>query len=124
MATLIVTKGEGEGNFYPLGTRTSVIGRDDGVPIQIVDPHVSRKHAQVRYNEETDLYYALDMKSRHGTFVNGTRIYDEEVPLSNNDVLDVGGVTLLFTTQDVKDRQGALAYRKQVGERYRGTLKE
>jgi pSer/pThr/pTyr-binding forkhead associated (FHA) protein len=123
MATLIVTSGRGSGKHYPLGTRTNVVGRDEGVLIQVLDQHVSRKHLQIRYNKETDLYYASDMKSRHGTFVNGNRIY-EEMPLSDNDMIDVGGATLLFTRRDFVDDEGALAYFRKAGERVRGTLME
>ena len=65
---------------------------------------------------------ALDMKSRHGVFINGNRI--QEVPLADNDRIDLGNITLLFTTQDFTDRASALAHQKKVGERVRGTLLE
>lgn len=123
MASLIVTSGADAGKFYPLGVRTNVIGRDEGVLIQILDEHVSRKHVQIRFNKETDLYYASDLKSRHGTYVNGNRIYDE-VPLSENDLIDIGGTTLQFTRKEFADREGALAHYRQTGQRIRGTLVE
>src|SRR5687768_2719817 len=123
MASIIVTSGSAVGNFYPLGHRTNVIGRDEAVPIQIIDEHVSRKHLQIRYDKERDQYLALDMKSRHGVFINGNRIQNE-VPLMDNDKIDVGNVTLLFTTTDITDRASALAYYKKVGERVKGTLLE
>ncbi len=66
MASIIVTSGGAIGNFDPLGHRTNVIGRDEAVPIQIIDEHVSRKHLQIRYDKEKDQYLALDMKSLHG----------------------------------------------------------
>mgnify|MGYP006139394623 CR=1 FL=1 len=44
---------------------------DEGVPVQILDPHVSRKHFQILFKPETGLYYVLDMRSRHGTLVGG-----------------------------------------------------
>lgn len=123
MATLIITSGPDAGRFYPLGHRTNVIGRDEGLLVQIIDQHVSRKHLQVRYSKETDLHYASDLKSRHGTFVNGQRIY-EEVPLCENDLIDIGGTTLQFTRKDFEDREGALAHFRQTGQRVRGTLME
>ena len=123
MASIIVTSGSGAGNFYPLGHRTNVIGRDEALPIQIIDEHVSRKHLQIRYEKETDQYLALDMKSRHGVFINGNRI-QHEVPLMDDDKIDLGNVTLLFTVKDFADRASALAYHKKVGERFRGTLLE
>jgi two-component system cell cycle response regulator len=121
MASLIVISGEKTGDHYPLGRRTNVIGRDEGVLIQIIDEHISRKHLQIRYEKEKDQYLALDMKSRHGVFINGNRIHEER-PLQNNDKIDVGDTTLLFTTADFPDRHSALAYHRQVGQRGRGTL--
>lgn len=116
MATLIVTSGDGVESYYPLGRRTTVVGRDERVPVQLLDPHVSRKHFQILYKPETDLYYALDMKSRHGTIVNGTRL-ERETPLPDHSVIVAGGTTLLFTHQDFPDHASALAYRKKAGQR-------
>ena len=121
MASLIVASGVGIGNYYPLGHRTNVIGRDEAVPIQITDQHVSRKHLQIRYDKAKDQYLALDMKSRHGVFINGRRI-QHEMPLADEDKIGLGDVTLLFTTKDFTDRASALAYHKKLGERARGTL--
>jgi pSer/pThr/pTyr-binding forkhead associated (FHA) protein len=118
MASLIVTSGPGVDSYYPLGKRTTVVGRDEGVPFQVLDPHVSRKHFQILFKPETELYYVLDMRSRHGTLVNGERVgCDRERPLCNHDVITAGGTTILFTTKDFPDRQSALAYRKKPGER-------
>lgn len=123
MATLIVMSGPGVDNYYPLGRRTTVVGRDEGVLVQILDPHVSRKHFQILYKPETELYYVLDMRSRHGTLVGGERVSaDHEKPLCNNDIITAGGTTILFTTRDFPDARSALAYRKQVGQREETTL--
>ena len=121
MASLIVTGGPATDSYYPLGRRTMVVGRDEGVPVQLLDPHVSRKHFQIIYRETTELFYLLDMKSRHGTLVNGKRV-DGETPLCNDDVIVVGGTTLLFTTRDFPDKQSALKYWKKPGEREETTL--
>ena len=123
MASLIVTSGPGVDSYYPLGKRTTVVGRDEGVPCQVLDPHVSRKHFQILFKPETELYYVLDMRSRHGTLVNGERVScDRERSLCNNDLITAGGTTILFTTKDFPDRQSALAYRKQAGQREEQTL--
>ena len=123
MATLIVTSGPGVDSYYPLGRRTTVVGRDEGVPVQILDAHVSRKHFQILFKADTELYYVLDMRSRHGTLVSGERVTcDKEKPLCNNDVITAGGTTILFTTRDFPDARSALAYRKQVGQREETTL--
>lgn len=121
MATIIVTSGPGKGSSYPLGHRSTVIGRDEGLLIQILDEHVSRKHMRIRFEKETSQYLAQDMESRHGTFINGRKI-SSEIPLADNDLIDIGGVTLLFTMEDFADPEAALNHWRKVGERIRGTM--
>jgi pSer/pThr/pTyr-binding forkhead associated (FHA) protein len=121
MDSIIILSGSDAGNYYPLGHRTNVIGRDEGASIQLLDEHVSRKHLQIRYEKEKDQYVALDMDSSHGVLVNGNRI-GQDVALKDEDQITLGQSTLLFTTQDFPDRQSALAYHKKVGQRARGTL--
>ncbi len=123
MACLIIASGPEAGKFYPLGTRTNVIGRDEGVAIQLIDPHISRKHVQIRFDKETGEYRVLDMKSRHGVFINSVRLQADAV-LKDNDLLDVGGITLMFTLHDFADREGALAHYKKTGERFRQTMSQ
>ena len=123
MASLIVASGQNEGDYYPLGQRTSVIGRDEAVPIQIIDQYISRKHMQIRFEKAQGGYYALDMRSKHGVFINKRRI-SEETALSDGDEIDIGGVTLLFTEKDFDDRQSAMSHYKKVGERSRMTRME
>ena len=53
MASLIVMSGPGVDTFYPLGRRTTVVGRDEGISFQILDPHVSRKHFQILFKPDT-----------------------------------------------------------------------
>ena len=121
MASIIVITGPQEGDYYPLGHRTNVIGRDEAVPIQIIDEHVSRKHMQIRYEKSEELYYALDMKSKHSVFINGRKV-NEETVLSDGDRIRIGDTTLLFTLEDFTDRESALSHYKKVGEKQRGTL--
>ena len=52
MASLIVSSGKQEGDYYPLGRRTNVIGRDEALFIQILDHMVSRKHLQIRFDPD------------------------------------------------------------------------
>ncbi len=120
MASLIVISGANEGDYYPLGQRTNVIGRDQAVPIQIVDEHVSRKHMQIRFERAGERYYAVDMKSKHGVFLNGRRISEEAV-LNDGDQILIGETTMLFTLEDFDDRESALSHFKKAGERIRVT---
>ncbi|MBN1806871.1 MAG: FHA domain-containing protein [Sedimentisphaerales bacterium] len=121
MASIIIISGPKKGDYYPLGQRTNVIGRDEALPIQILDEHVSRKHMQIHFDKGKGRYFALDMKSKHGVFINGNKIEDETA-LADNDHIHIGQTDLLFTEQDFKDRESALTHFKKVGERIRPTV--
>jgi len=116
MASLIVTTGKQEGHFYPLGHRTNVIGRDEALSIQILDKMISRKHMQIRYDQKTERYYAFDMKSSNGIYINNAKVMDEVV-LSDGDVIALGMTHLLFTDKDFDSKDSALQHYKKVGER-------
>lgn len=123
MASIIVTSGEQEGEFLPLGRRTSVIGRAENLPLQLLDDLVSRKHLRIKFDEETGGHLAEDMDSRHGVFINRSRI-SRPIPLSEGDQVLVGQTMLLFTKEDFEDRESALSHYKKVGERSRTTRLE
>jgi len=120
MACVIVTNGTKKGDFYRLGQRTNVIGRDETLPIQILDKHVSRKHMELRFDKDHWCYSVLDMSSKHGVLINGIRI-DKETFLNDDDCITIGDTTLLFTLKDFFNRQSALAHAKKIGQRLRPT---
>jgi pSer/pThr/pTyr-binding forkhead associated (FHA) protein len=123
MASLIVLDGSQKDSYYPLGHRTNVVGRDEALMIQILDDRVSRKHLQIRYDKDKDVYHALDMSSKHGVFINGNKIKDE-MRLVDGDNITIGGITLWFTVDDFPDKESALSHYKKVGERSRPTYIE
>ena len=120
MASIILLTGNQRGDYYPLGQRTNVIGRDEALPIQILDEHVSRKHLQVRFDKDKKQYYVLDMKSKHGVFINEKKV-DEEAVLLDGDEILIGQTTLLFTEKNFEDWESARSHFKKVGERMRPT---
>jgi pSer/pThr/pTyr-binding forkhead associated (FHA) protein len=120
MACLVVTTGPRKGDFYRLGQRTNVVGRDENLPIQITDKHVSRKHMELRFDKDHWRYSVLDMDSKHGVLVNGAKI-DKEIVLNDNDCITIGGTTLLFTIRDFFDRKDALDHTKKIGQSIRPT---
>ena len=120
MASLFIISGDRKGSYYPLGHRTNVVGRNEALPIQILDDLVSRKHLQIRYDKQQDKHYAVDMKSRHGVFINDRKIAEETALVDGDEIL-VGQTTLLFTEKDFDDRESALSHFKKVGERMRPT---
>lgn len=121
MASIIVATGTQKGDYYPLGQRTNVIGRDEALPIQLLDEHVSRKHMQLRFDKDKGCYSAVDMGSKHGVLINGIKI-DKETVLNDGDYITIGRTTLLFTLKDFENRESALSHFKKVGERMRPTV--
>lgn len=115
MASLIVKNGSAAGNWYRLGKRTLTAGRDPANAIQIVDDKVSRKHFQIRY--ENDMYLLTDLKSHNGVFLNGHQV--PEALLKDGDLVQIGETVLVFTDRDIADKTDALQYFKQPSRRLR-----
>jgi pSer/pThr/pTyr-binding forkhead associated (FHA) protein len=120
MASLIVISGKQTGQFLPLGQRTSVIGRTESLSLQILDDMVSRKHLRIRFDKGTEKYYAEDMRSKHGTFINMRRVTQETVLVEDDEVL-IGQTKMLFTEKDFDSQENALMHWKKVGEKSRPT---
>jgi len=123
MASIIVMTGAQKDDYYPLGRRTNVIGRSESLPIQILDDRISRKHLKIRFDTDTSKYYAVDMGSKHGVFINGNKISEETV-LNEGNYITIGSTSLFFTLKDFADRESALSHFKKVGERERPTRLE
>lgn len=123
MASIFIISGDKKGSYYPLGHRTNVLGRNEALPIQILDDLVSRKHLQIRYDKQQDKHYAVDMKSKHGVFVNDRKIEEETILVDGDEIL-IGHTTLLFTEKDFDNWESALSHFKKVGERMRPTHNE
>jgi pSer/pThr/pTyr-binding forkhead associated (FHA) protein len=123
MASIIITSGEKKGEFLPLGRRINVIGRAEALPMQILDDMVSRKHLRIRYDKDTNQYYAEDMNSKHGVTINDKKINSPTV-LREGDRILIGQTSLLFTNEDFNDSESALEHYKKIGERQRPTMIE
>lgn len=123
MASITIVTGPSTGDYYPLSKRTLVVGRDEAVPVQLRDELVSRKHIQIRYEEQNgaDRYILLDMNSANGTLING-RTISEEIVLQDNDIVEIGKSKLMFSESDFLDRESALNHYKARGERGKSTL--
>jgi two-component system, cell cycle response regulator len=80
------------GERYVLKQADAVIGRTDDCQIRNTDASVSRTHARVECRE--DGYYAVDLGSTNGTFVNN--IPHKEVRLDDGDYLRIGNCIYRF----------------------------
>src|SRR5882762_5610827 len=88
----IYPTGPGMGTRYPLSDTPVVLGRGGDCDIRIGDHSVSRRHARIQPG--ADGYYAVDLQSTNGTFVN-------DVPasickLKDGDYLRVGNCIYRF----------------------------
>ena len=94
---------------------------DEDCSIQILDELVSRRHMQVRHEESTGVYRAVDDESANGVFINEQQIVGE-TPLTNGDVIRIGDSELIFSLLDFIDRATALEHYRRRPEGDRGTI--
>lgn len=120
MPALIIASGAQRGVFLVLGKAPIVVGRDQGVPLQIEDARASRRHIQVRLGGD-GLYRVTDMKSSNGTTLNGQPL-TEDMILRDGDELVMGETQVRFTDEVPDSGANAVELLKKVGERHRSTL--
>ncbi len=121
MASLVVIEGSGQGGHFPLIEPLVSVGRDDTCSFQVLDPMVSRKHLQVRWDAALGRHVAGDYRSAHGVFVNNKQIV-LDTALSDGDRIRIGQTTLMYLAADHPDAPAALAAAKKKGEWKRTTL--
>lgn len=71
---LVLVSSAGDRRFTLRGSATLVVGRDPLSDLPVLDPAVSRRHAEVRIDEVAQRLHVTDLGSRNGTWINGTRI--------------------------------------------------
>jgi FHA domain-containing protein len=77
---------------HEIDKRRVVIGRSKDCDIQVSDPNVSRRHAEIR--QEGSAYWVVDLDSTNGTEVNGRRL--KRAKLRSGDTITVGSTQLVF----------------------------
>lgn len=87
-ALLIVEKGGGEASVIPLDGATLVIGKQPSADVNLENPYVSRRHAQILSAQGR--YQIGDLGSKNGTYVNGARVTSEPRWLGNGDRIELG----------------------------------
>jgi serine phosphatase RsbU (regulator of sigma subunit) len=94
-----------EEQVYEISTNETVVGRSSDSDLCLNDLYVSRHHATiVRKNGK---YQIVDLKSTHGTFINGQRV--EEQALRDGDQVRLGRKELLFSTRLLELRPSTTA---------------
>jgi pSer/pThr/pTyr-binding forkhead associated (FHA) protein len=93
LASLEVMRGSLRGTHYSIERPVCAIGSSRANDLRLADPSVAPSHATLLLKGET--WYVTDLRSRHGTFVNGYRVATERA-LAPGCSLTVGHVTLVF----------------------------
>ncbi|HEY9180723.1 MAG TPA: FHA domain-containing protein [Candidatus Baltobacteraceae bacterium] len=74
------------------GLPAALVGRSSAAAVGLLDPEVSRRHAQLEYVR--GVLYLTDLGSSNGTFLNGRRLRDEGIEVEVGDDIDVGNARL------------------------------
>lgn len=85
------------GEVIPLTALTTILGRAPDCDLVIADRRVSRRHAEVR--REEDGFILCDLDSTNGTWLNGRRL---SVPtlLRDGDVIEIASARFTFSDPD------------------------
>jgi hypothetical protein len=84
-----------DGERRVLDQKRSVLGRSRDADVQIEDPNVSRRHAEIV--QEGSAYWLVDLGSTNGTEVDGKRV--QRSRLADGSRFTVGETTLTFSTE-------------------------
>jgi uncharacterized membrane protein len=122
-ARLVGLTGPLSGRVATLERQQVLIGRVPGCDVVVDDPHVSRRHAELRH--EADGTSISDLGSTSGTLVNQRQI-QHDWPLRDGDTVTVGGVSFRF--EDGAHRPAAPRQRPEqavdyrIGDQQAGTI--
>ena len=84
-----------DGRSLRVDKRRVVLGRSRECDIQIEDPNVSRRHAELR--QEGASYWIVDLGSTNGLEVNGKRV--KRAKLNDGDTITVGSTEVRFSQE-------------------------
>lgn len=103
---LIVLSEQLRGQSFELTEESYTIGRTEACDVCIPDPTISGHHCTlVRMSNGS--FGVRDEGSTNGTRVNGVKIEGEDVqPLVHSDILQVGGVEMLFDCESLRTDGG------------------
>ncbi len=121
MATIVVINGLNKGEWYTVGKHAFVFGRDSKLLAQINDPCVSRNHMEVRLESSDGCYYAVDMDSHNGVFVNSERVVKFKV-LHEGDIIQIGHTLMAVTLDEFDDDLQAKRYLHNCERKFQAEL--
>jgi pSer/pThr/pTyr-binding forkhead associated (FHA) protein len=84
-----------DGERHEVAKRRVVIGRSKDADVQVTDPNVSRRHAELR--QEGATYWVVDLDSTNGVEVNGKRV--KRLKLEDGTRFTVGSTEVMFARE-------------------------
>ena len=93
-AALVVASGHQAGTRYAITSEWITVGRHPDSDVFLDDITVSRRHVEVSTSNTG--HVIRDVGSLNGTYLNGERLADGEVSLTNGDELQIGKFKLLY----------------------------
>lgn len=97
---LVPVSGPPRGAILFPSSGSLTLGRSSTCDAVLDDPFVSRRH--VRFDRRGEAWYVTDLRSRHGTCLNGVRLEPERaMPIEYGDFLSLGPWTLRFSAGDL-----------------------
>ncbi len=100
MSKLVCRQGSNEGDEFPVGEGTTLIGRTGECNITLFDRKCSR--AQCEIHKKGGYYSIDDLESRNGTFVNGKRLHKAQ-SLRVGDQIRIGATVLELSDKPIGD---------------------
>lgn len=98
---LSVISGKLKGNYYVIGPEGAGIGRSAENTIHAGDGELSRKHAQIWFDELTNRFYLVDLNSTNGTFMQLVGTYEAPYRLEIGDDILISQTCLTVNRFDV-----------------------
>jgi FhaA, N-terminal domain/FHA domain len=84
-----------DGQRHEVAKRREVIGRSKDADVQVADPNVSRRHAELR--QEGATYWIIDLDSTNGVEVKGKRV--KRLKLEDGTRFTVGSTEIAFSRE-------------------------
>ena len=90
---------------YKLDKITNIIGRDTNCTIVLNHPSISKQHAKIEYDMQTNNAILTDLNSTHGTFINDMKLnQNQSIKLNSGDVLNFGQSDIKYTYLNYKQK--------------------
>ena len=102
---LVIRNGGFEGMTYELTSEETLIGRNPTTDITLLDEGISREHALILWDAETDEFTIEDLQSTNGTKVNGKRV--RSATISDGDDIQIGHTRFRFSLEPDGEEAGS-----------------